>query len=89
MVRIPLNARERNQWVIKRALDTGVYGLMWPEPAGIRRRRGPLASVGNILLIDIIEEDQGGWLGLAIPTILTCPRVGMCLEAFRSSQLLR
>src|SRR5438552_4008714 len=26
MVRIPPNARERNQWVIKQALDTGVYG---------------------------------------------------------------
>src|SRR2546422_8413869 len=28
MVRIPPNARERNQWVIKQALDTGVYGLV-------------------------------------------------------------
>jgi hypothetical protein len=25
MVRISPNARERNQWVIKQALDTGVY----------------------------------------------------------------
>jgi 2-keto-3-deoxy-L-rhamnonate aldolase RhmA len=30
MVRIPPNARERNQWVIKQALDTGVYGLVLP-----------------------------------------------------------
>ena len=77
MVRIPPNARERNQWVIKQALDTGVYGLVlphlstvedaqaavaaactgWgarlgqshrlpilgPDPAGILRRRRPLA----------------------------------------------
>ena len=28
MVRIPPNARERDQWVIKQALDTGVYGLV-------------------------------------------------------------
>src|SRR6476619_8617064 len=30
MVRIPPNARARNQWVIKQALDTGVYGLVLP-----------------------------------------------------------
>lgn len=26
LVRIPPNARERNQWIIKQTLDTGVYG---------------------------------------------------------------
>jgi len=31
LVRIPPNARERNQWVIKQALDTGVYGLVLPH----------------------------------------------------------
>ena len=31
MVRIPPNARERNQWVIKQALDMGVYGLVLPH----------------------------------------------------------
>ena len=31
MVRIPPNSRERNQWVIKQALDTGVYGLVLPH----------------------------------------------------------
>jgi 4-hydroxy-2-oxoheptanedioate aldolase len=31
MVRIPPNSRERNQWVIKQALDTGVYGLVVPH----------------------------------------------------------
>src|SRR6266481_8534150 len=30
-VRIPPNGRERNQWVIKQALDTGVYGLVLPH----------------------------------------------------------
>lgn len=30
-VRIPPNARERNQWIIKQALDTGVYGLVLPH----------------------------------------------------------
>ena len=31
VVRIPPNAREQNQWVIKQALDTGVYGLILPH----------------------------------------------------------
>jgi len=31
MVRIPPNTREHNQWVIKQALDTGVYGLVLPH----------------------------------------------------------
>jgi 4-hydroxy-2-oxoheptanedioate aldolase len=31
LVRIPPNGRERNQWVIKQALDTGVYGLVLPH----------------------------------------------------------
>jgi hypothetical protein len=30
-VRIPPNSRERNQWIIKQALDTGVYGLVLPH----------------------------------------------------------
>ena len=31
MVRVPPNFRERNQWVLKQALDTGVYGLVLPH----------------------------------------------------------
>jgi 4-hydroxy-2-oxoheptanedioate aldolase len=30
-VRIPPNAREMNQWIIKQALDTGVYGIITPH----------------------------------------------------------
>ena len=30
-VRLPPNVRERNQWVLKQALDTGVYGLVLPH----------------------------------------------------------
>ena len=31
LVRIPPNTREHNQWVVKQALDTGVYGLVLPH----------------------------------------------------------
>jgi 4-hydroxy-2-oxoheptanedioate aldolase len=30
-VRVPVNARERNEWVIKNILDTGVHGLAFPH----------------------------------------------------------
>ena len=50
MVRIPPNARERNQWVIKLALDSGVYrsGVAPPEHSGGRpsRSRGGAVSPG-------------------------------------------
>ena len=36
LVRIPPNARERDQWVIKQALDTGVYGLVLPHLSTVR-----------------------------------------------------
>ncbi|MDP3140005.1 MAG: aldolase/citrate lyase family protein [Burkholderiaceae bacterium] len=31
MVRIPPNARENNQWIVKQALDAGVYGIVLPH----------------------------------------------------------
>src|SRR5215813_2828161 len=42
MVRIPPNARERDQWVIKQALDTGRVwsGVAPPEHSGGRPSRG-------------------------------------------------
>ncbi len=31
LVRIPPNSRERYRWIIKQALDAGVYGLVLPH----------------------------------------------------------
>jgi 4-hydroxy-2-oxoheptanedioate aldolase len=31
LVRIPPNGSERNQWVAKQVLDSGVYGVIWPH----------------------------------------------------------
>jgi len=31
LVRIPPNGGERNQWVAKQVLDSGVYGVVWPH----------------------------------------------------------
>src|SRR3954447_14632556 len=44
MVRIPPNARERNQWVIKQALDTGVYGLVLPHLSTVADAQAAVAA---------------------------------------------
>jgi 4-hydroxy-2-oxoheptanedioate aldolase len=68
-VRIPPNARERNQWIIKQALDTGVYGLILPHmdtveqaQAAVIASRYPQASG-----VDDFEPvgERGWWLRLA------------------------
>jgi len=44
MVRIPPNARERDQWVIKQALDTGVYGLVLPHLSTVDDAQAAVAA---------------------------------------------
>ena len=63
-VRIPPNSRERSQWVIKQALDTGVYGLVLPhlntvedaEAAVVAARYPQVPGVA-----DFEPEGQRGW----------------------------
>lgn len=45
LVRIPPNAREMNQWVIKQALDTGVYGLVVPHVATVEQAQAAVAAM--------------------------------------------
>ena len=44
LVRIPPNGRERNQWVIKQALDTGVYGLVLPHLSTLEDAQAAVAA---------------------------------------------
>ena len=64
VVRIPPNTREQNQWVIKQALDTGVYGLILPHldtvegaMAAVRAARYP--QVPGVP--DFAPEGERGW----------------------------
>ncbi len=64
-VRVPPNFRERNQWVLKQALDAGVYGLVLPHlnnvsdgpgrgggrPVSPGARRGRLRAQGRTGLV--------------------------------------
>ena len=44
MVRIPPNGAERNQWVAKQVLDSGVYGIVWPHVSTVEEARSAVAS---------------------------------------------
>lgn len=64
VVRIPPNTREQNQWVIKQALDTGVYGLILPHldtvegaQAAVRAARYPQVPGAA----DFEPEGERGW----------------------------
>lgn len=64
VVRIPPNTREQNQWVIKQALDTGVYGLILPHldtvegaMAAVRAARYPQVPGAP----DFAPEGERGW----------------------------
>ncbi|MXZ91856.1 MAG: aldolase [Chloroflexi bacterium] len=64
VVRIPPNTREQNQWVIKQALDTGVYGLILPHldtvegaMSAVRAARYP--QVPGVA--DFEPEGERGW----------------------------
>ncbi len=44
LVRIPPNSREHNQWIIKQALDTGVYGLVLPHLNTVEEAQAAVVS---------------------------------------------
>jgi 4-hydroxy-2-oxoheptanedioate aldolase len=44
LVRIPPNAREGNQWIIKQSLDAGVYGLVVPHLDTVEQARAAVVA---------------------------------------------
>jgi 4-hydroxy-2-oxoheptanedioate aldolase len=64
MVRIPPNARERNQWVIKQALDTGVYGLVLPHLSTVEDAQAAVAAARYPQVLgaqDFEPAGERGW----------------------------
>ena len=45
LVRVPPNAGEMNQWVIKQTLDCGVYGIVQPHLSTVEQARALVAAV--------------------------------------------
>ena len=63
MVRIPPNARERNQWVIKQALDTGVYGLVLPHLNTVEDARSAVVAARYPQVPGVTDFEPAGQRG--------------------------
>ena len=64
MVRIPPNSREHNQWVVKQALDTGVYGLVLPHLNNVEEAQAAVIAARYPQVPGVADfEPQGerGW----------------------------
>jgi len=70
LVRIPPNLRERNQWVIKQALDTGVYGLVLPHLNNVEEAQAAVIAARYPQVPGVADfEPQGerGWWARIAP----------------------
>ena len=64
LVRIPPNSRENSQWIIKQALDTGVYGLVLPHLNTVEDARAAVVAARYPQVpgvADFEPEGQRGW----------------------------
>jgi 4-hydroxy-2-oxoheptanedioate aldolase len=69
-VRVPPNARELNQWVIKQTLDTGVYGLILPHLDTVEQARAAVIACRYPQAAGAADYDppgQRGWAPLVAP----------------------
>src|SRR5262249_39575540 len=64
LVRIPPNARERDQWVIKQALDTGVYGLVLPHLSTVEDAQAAVAAARYPQVLGAQDFEPAGGAGL-------------------------
>jgi len=64
LVRIPPNSRENSQWIIKQALDTGVYGLVLPHLNTVEDAHAAVVAARYPQVpgvVDFEPEGQRGW----------------------------
>ena len=64
LVRIPPNSRENSQWIIKQALDTGVYGLVLPHLDTVEDAHAAVVAARYPQVpgvADFEPEGQRGW----------------------------
>jgi 4-hydroxy-2-oxoheptanedioate aldolase len=65
LVRIPSNGSERNQWVVKQALDLGAYGLMAPHIANPADGRALVSNARYPQKVGAADNDPRGERGVA------------------------
>ena len=64
LVRIPPNARELSQWIIKQALDTGVYGIVIPHLNTVEEAKAAVVAARYPQVpgaADFEPQGQRGW----------------------------
>ena len=63
-VRVPPNFRERNQWILKQALDAGVYGLVLPHLDNVEDAKAAVVAARYPQVpgvADFAPEGERGW----------------------------
>jgi len=63
LVRIPPNARDRDQWVIKQTLDTGVYGLVLPHLNTVEEARAAVVAARYPQVPGVADFEPAGQRG--------------------------
>ncbi|MBI3801802.1 MAG: aldolase [Deltaproteobacteria bacterium] len=64
-VRVPPNAREQNQWVLKQTLDTGVYGLIVPHLDTVEQARAAVIACRYPQALEAPDREPAGQRGWA------------------------
>ncbi len=64
-VRVPPNAREHNQWVLKQTLDTGVYGLIVPHLDTVEQARAAVIACRYPQALEASDREPAGQRGWA------------------------
>jgi 4-hydroxy-2-oxoheptanedioate aldolase len=65
LARIPSNGSEKNQWVIKQALDAGAFGLMSPHIRNVEEARALVANSRYPQKVGATDNDPPGERGVA------------------------
>jgi 4-hydroxy-2-oxoheptanedioate aldolase len=63
LVRIPPNGRDRDQWVIKQTLDTGVYGLVLPHLNTVEEAQAAVAAARYPQVLGVADFEPAGQRG--------------------------
>ena len=65
LVRIPSNGREFNQWIVKQALDQGVYGILFPHINTVEEARHAVQFSRYAQRADATDVEPAGHRGVA------------------------
>jgi len=65
LARIPSNGSEKNQWVVKQALDAGAFGLMSPHIRNVEEARALVANSRYPQKVGAADNDPPGERGAA------------------------